>query len=103
TAKIGKSEEYLAMEATVHVRVTLLMGVAAGHVVLNQSGSSGRFVSFGHLGGAMDLTEQQRDRAAGVLLGQAIGDALGVPYEFGTAPLDGAARMLGGGLGDYLP
>lgn len=51
----------------------------------------------------MDLTEQQRDRAAGVLLGQAIGDALGVPYEFGTAPLDGAARMLGGGLGDYLP
>lgn len=51
----------------------------------------------------MDLTAEQQDRAAGVLLGQAIGDALGVPYEFGSAPLDGAARMLGGGLGNYRP
>jgi len=29
------------------------------------------------------------DRAAGVLLGQAVGDALGVPYEFGTPPRPG--------------
>ena len=30
----------------------------------------------------MKLTTAQSDRAAGVLLGQASGDALGVPYEF---------------------
>ncbi|MEX0429418.1 ADP-ribosylglycohydrolase family protein [Nocardioides sp. DS6] len=44
------------------------------------------------------------DRAAGVLLGQACGDALGVPYEFGTPPAaDEPARMTGGGLGDFAP
>ncbi|PWJ46852.1 ADP-ribosylglycohydrolase [Quadrisphaera granulorum] len=57
------------------------------------------------------LTAEQLDRAAGVLLGQAVGDALGVPYEFvpehrlphlGDAT-DGRAEMLGGGLGDYAP
>ena len=32
-------------------------------------------------GVAITLTTAQRDRAAGVLLGQACGDALGVPYE----------------------
>ena len=32
----------------------------------------------------MLLTTLQKDRAAGVLLGQAIGDALGVPYEFAS-------------------
>lgn len=57
------------------------------------------------------LTDDQLDRAAGVLLGQAAGDALGVPYEFvpehrlprlGDAT-DGRAEMLGGGLGDYAP
>lgn len=48
------------------------------------------------------LTDVQRDRVAGVLLGQACGDALGVPYEFGTLP-DGAAEMIGGGLGPYTP
>lgn len=51
----------------------------------------------------MDLTSAQKNRAAGVLLGQAIGDALGVPYEFGSAPLRGEAQMLGGGLGNYRP
>lgn len=51
----------------------------------------------------MDLTSAQLDRAAGVLLGQAIGDALGVPYEFGSTPLLGTAQMLGGGLGNYRP
>lgn len=43
------------------------------------------------------------DRAAGVLLGQACGDALGVPYEFGLARLTGQPRMIGGGLGPYAP
>lgn len=45
----------------------------------------------------------QTDRAGGVLLGAACGDALGVPYEFGSRPLAGAPEMLGGGLGDYAP
>ncbi|WP_254185532.1 nicotinamide riboside transporter PnuC [Nocardioides panacis] len=44
------------------------------------------------------------DRACGVLLGQAAGDALGVPYEFATPPRAGQlAEMTGGGLGDYAP
>lgn len=51
----------------------------------------------------MELTEQQRDRAGGVLLGQAIGDALGVPYEFAPRIRPGDARMKGGGLGPYAP
>lgn len=50
----------------------------------------------------MILTGAQRDRAAGVLLGQAIGDALGVPYEFASGP-EGDAEMVGGGLGPYAP
>ena len=52
----------------------------------------------------MKLTGDQRDRACGVLLGQAVGDALGVPYEFATPPApDQPARMTGGGLGNYAP
>ena len=44
------------------------------------------------------------DRAAGALLGTAVGDALGAGYEFGTAPLaPGAAEMIGGGLGNFAP
>lgn len=31
----------------------------------------------------MRLSPAQRDRAAGVLVGLAAGDALGAPYEFG--------------------
>ena len=42
------------------------------------------------------------DRAAGVLLGQACGDALGVPYEMAAPPV-GEAVMSGGGLGPYEP
>ncbi|MGW9496164.1 ADP-ribosylglycohydrolase family protein [Streptomyces prasinus] len=44
------------------------------------------------------------DRAAGVLLGAAVGDALGVPYEF-AAKLreDQQPQMIGGGLGPYEP
>jgi ADP-ribosyl-[dinitrogen reductase] hydrolase len=44
------------------------------------------------------------DRAAGVLLGGAVGDALGVPYEFATPPAVGVVPVMsGGGLGDYAP
>jgi ADP-ribosyl-[dinitrogen reductase] hydrolase len=45
------------------------------------------------------------DRVEGTLLGGACGDALGVPYEFGSAPLaaDEVPRMIGGGLGPYAP
>ncbi len=48
------------------------------------------------------LTTEQRDRAAGVLLGAACGDALGVPYEFAPRPY-GPPEMIGGGLGPYAP
>lgn len=46
------------------------------------------------------------DRAVGVLLGGAAGDALGVAYEYGSRPLPPPGeppRMLGGGLGGYEP
>lgn len=48
-------------------------------------------------------TPSQLDRAEGVLLAQAVGDAMGVPYEPGDVPLTGAPEMLGGGYGDYAP
>jgi ADP-ribosyl-[dinitrogen reductase] hydrolase len=52
----------------------------------------------------MALSEAQTGRAAGVLLAQACGDALGVPWEFATPLGPGEwAQMLGGGLGDYAP
>lgn len=51
----------------------------------------------------MTLTPDVLDRASGVLLGQAIGDALGVPYEFEPRITLGTARMIGGGLGPYAP
>ena len=51
----------------------------------------------------MILTSTQKDRAGGVLLGQAIGDALGVPYEFASPIPFGTAEMIGGGLGPYAP
>ncbi|WP_348541600.1 ADP-ribosylglycohydrolase family protein [Streptomyces sp. MZ04] len=44
------------------------------------------------------------DRAAGVLIGAACGDALGVPYEFQPRLTDGQLpAMIGGGLGPYKP
>ena len=44
------------------------------------------------------------DRASAVLLGQACGDALGVPYEFGPAlPPEFMPEMVGGGLGPFEP
>jgi ADP-ribosyl-[dinitrogen reductase] hydrolase len=51
----------------------------------------------------MRLDSKQNDRAVGAVLGAAAGDALGVPYESGTRRLDGAAAMLGGGLGGLAP
>jgi ADP-ribosyl-[dinitrogen reductase] hydrolase len=48
----------------------------------------------------MELRMDRTDRACGVLLGQACGDALGVPYEFATPPAaDELEMMKGGGLG----
>lgn len=44
------------------------------------------------------------DRAAGVLLGQACGDALGVPYEFGPAlDADFIPELVGGGPFGFAP
>jgi ADP-ribosylglycohydrolase len=52
----------------------------------------------------MTSTQQRVDRARGVLLAAACGDALGVPYEFGPPIGAGAVpRMIGGGLGRYQP
>lgn len=54
----------------------------------------------------MPLTDAQLDRAIGALLGTAVGDALGVPYEFESRPRlrpDQSAEMLGGGLGNFAP
>ncbi|WP_233191143.1 MULTISPECIES: ADP-ribosylglycohydrolase family protein [unclassified Cryobacterium] len=52
----------------------------------------------------MKLTSAQLDRAAGVLLGMACGDALGAGYEFGP-PLasDAVVTMRGGGGFDWAP
>lgn len=52
----------------------------------------------------MRLDAAQTDRACGVLLGAACGDALGAGYEF-EAVLTSEERpsMIGGGLGDFAP
>ncbi|MDX3750599.1 ADP-ribosylglycohydrolase family protein [Streptomyces sp. AK08-02] len=50
------------------------------------------------------LDARGTDRAAGVLLGAAVGDALGVPYEFkARLSEDQQPQMIGGGLGPYEP
>lgn len=50
------------------------------------------------------LTSAQTDRACGVVLGGAVGDALGAGYEFGVAtPGPEGPRMIGGGLGGFAP
>ncbi|MFK5645232.1 ADP-ribosylglycohydrolase family protein [Ornithinimicrobium sp. LYQ121] len=53
----------------------------------------------------MHFSSPRTDRAAGVLLGQACGDALGVPYEFASRRFDPVTgpQMVGGGLGSYAP
>ena len=52
----------------------------------------------------MTLTTAQLDRALGVLLGTAAGDALGAPYEFG-APRgpELEVAMVGGGSFGWEP
>ncbi|TQO19931.1 ADP-ribosylglycohydrolase [Rhodoglobus vestalii] len=50
----------------------------------------------------MKLTTAQSDRAAGVMLGTACGDALGAGYEFGPA-FDGDVEMKGGGGFAWAP
>ncbi|AWY07394.1 hydrolase [Streptomyces phage JackieB] len=55
----------------------------------------------------MKLTKEQMDRAAGVLVGCAVGDALGVPFEFKPpqdfAPEDLPLGMPGGGPFNFAP
>ena len=50
-------------------------------------------------------TTDRSDRIAGTILGGAVGDALGVPYEFEKRALDDSEepQMLGGGLGSFAP
>jgi ADP-ribosyl-[dinitrogen reductase] hydrolase len=52
----------------------------------------------------MKLTPLQNDRAAGVLVALAAGDALGAGYEFGAPLSDGAkVTMKGGGPFGFAP
>jgi ADP-ribosylglycohydrolase len=52
----------------------------------------------------MELTAEQRDRACGVLLATAAGDALGAGYEFGPPLPDNApVAMRGGGACNWAP
>lgn len=51
----------------------------------------------------MKLTDAQMDRASGVLLGAAVGDALGAGYEFSGPSPDLFPEMIGGGLGPFAP
>jgi ADP-ribosylglycohydrolase len=50
------------------------------------------------------LTQQQRDRALGVMIGTACGDALGAPLEFGpVVPYSAQIAMTGGGSFGWEP
>ena len=52
----------------------------------------------------VNLTDSERDRAVGVLVGAAAGDALGAGYEFGgLVPPDHPVAMIGGGRGPFQP
>lgn len=51
----------------------------------------------------MMLTAEQNDRAAGVLLATAAGDALGAGYEFTYPTPETPIRMIGGGIGPFAP
>ena len=50
------------------------------------------------------MTTGRNDRAAGTLVGMAAGDALGAPYEFGLARINGEpVEMVGGGQFGWAP
>lgn len=49
------------------------------------------------------LTPAQTDRACGVLIASAAGDALGAGYEFAAVAPDLVPEMIGGGLGGFAP
>ncbi len=49
------------------------------------------------------LTDEQLDRARGVLLGTATGDALGAGYEFTTPAPSTVIDMIGGGVFRWEP
>jgi ADP-ribosylglycohydrolase len=52
----------------------------------------------------MTLSPDRVDRARGAVLGSAVGDALGAPYEFECRAVGPAGpEMLGGGLGGFAP
>ncbi len=51
----------------------------------------------------MHVTDIQHDRARGVLLGTAVGDALGAGYEFGYPSPETEIDMIGGGSFDWAP
>jgi ADP-ribosyl-[dinitrogen reductase] hydrolase len=52
----------------------------------------------------LSMTAEQRDRAAGVLVGMACGDALGAGYEFGPPRIGGEeVAMVGGGAFGWEP
>lgn len=51
----------------------------------------------------MNLTAAQQDRACGVLIASAAGDALGAGYEGGGPYTDLIPDMIGGGFGDFAP
>ncbi|PWD51204.1 ribosylglycohydrolase [Serinibacter arcticus] len=51
----------------------------------------------------LHLAHAQTDRACGVLLGSAAGDALGAGYEFARVSPDLVPEMIGGGLGNFAP
>jgi ADP-ribosylglycohydrolase len=51
----------------------------------------------------MELTHEQINRARGMVLGAAVGDALGAGYEFAHIPEGLIPEMIGGGLGDFAP
>lgn len=51
----------------------------------------------------MQLTAQQLDRAVGAVVGSAVGDALGAPYEFGPTHPDDFIPQFGPGKGGEQP
>lgn len=51
----------------------------------------------------MELTTAQTDRACGLLVASAAGDALGAGYEFASVAPDLVPAMIGGGLGGFAP